>query len=152
MITLHDETSHKLSLSFAAHTWMDDGNFNNLHPDKSIFMQRLAHPSIEIPPFIYTIIDFCSLVFHHKICPDDDEHTNLVSNDCERTNGWMRENVHQVGWCSHSLIISYDFPLFKGLFGFSSVGSERKIGLRNSAACALFYLFVFELFFWFWNV
>lgn len=41
--------------------WIDDGNFNKIpHATvrQSIFMQCLAHPSMKIFPFIYTIIDF----------------------------------------------------------------------------------------------
>lgn len=68
-----DETSHETpTLTLAAHTWMDVGNFNNLLLPlipQNIFMQRLAHPSIEIPLFIYTIIDFLLLFCYRKTLP-----------------------------------------------------------------------------------
>lgn len=40
----------------------------------------------------------------------------------------VKENVHQVGWCFASAMIS---RLFKGLFGFHSLDGEQKIGLRQ---------------------
>lgn len=111
-------------------------------------MPCLAHPTIEILSFIYTIIDFHLLFSITKTCPDD-ERQNVVSNDCvrrQRIDEWGKMCI-RLGCVFHSLITCYDFPLFKGLFGFCLLGSKRKIGLRNSAACALFCLF--ETFFFF---
>lgn len=65
--------SETLALFCGSHMNGCDENFNNPDslPLQNIFMQCLAHPFIEIPAFIYTIIDFYLLLFLSQKFPAD---------------------------------------------------------------------------------